>query len=231
MRLFDLAGVQEFAVGAPGFAAQFPAVGLVRFYRGGGSGHPFATAFADAGDAGFGIDCDAAGDLDVDGSPDMVAMTAGLNQSTMVLGSVRATSLAPGLQQFGTGTPGCGGLQHVNLRNPAAIGASPFVFTTSGAPPLALGLLLITDAVQTSGFDPFGLGVLFYVDLPSTIQFSYADMSSDAAGFGLAQVPTPVDPQLAGIDFYALSLWHWPGPCTPSIYSQSSSEALKVKLY
>lgn len=139
-------------------------------------------------------------DMNGDGGNDLVASNYYSN-SVSILHHQEA--LPGGLLQFGTGTPGCRGVQHVSATSAPQVNNSAFALTCTNAPRLALGLGLATDAATIPGSpDPFGLGILMIVDLLNSGQVFAFDTISDASGMSVVSAPIPNDPLLAGQIFY-----------------------------
>ncbi len=170
---------------------------------------------------GFGATIAPAGDLDGDGLADLFAGP----------GTVRAVSLRPkGLSFFGTGTPSCLGAATLTASSPLQSNLPGFEFRADHAPPLALGVLVLSEFGDPAGSDPFGLGVLLHVDLLASSWASAHDLVSDANGFARAPIPLPDMSPYAGMSATAQAIWYWPaagaGACGAAPYGLSTSRGL-----
>jgi hypothetical protein len=88
----------------------------------------------------------------------------------------------------------------------------------------------VTDS-QSLGGDPFSLGVNLLVDFSMATEVYGLDFLSDAAGMARAPAPLPNNPLLVGKVFYGQGLFAWPsGPCSPSTYSLSTSDAIALTI-
>ncbi len=169
------------------------------------------------------------GDADLDGRPDL--FVAGWNGSAVfVLPNLR--SLPAGAVPFGTGTPGCDGVQALGVHPEPKIGTPDFVVTSTNAPPLSLGLLIATDVADLAGSDPFGIDTILHVDLFGAMEIYAFDLYSDASGTAVALDPLPNDPQLVGRTFAKQAIWVWAGTatCMPSTFGLSSSRGLLLTI-
>lgn len=133
---------------------------------------------------------------------------------------VRVGAVAP----YGSGTPGCAGLQALSAASPATIGGD-FVLTCAGAPQSASGLVLIADQQDLSGTDPLGISLILHVGLASTVFLGF-DMPSDPSGVGSTLLPIPNTPAVAGATFFAQALWFWGTNCPALQFGLSSSNGL-----
>ncbi|MFN0204793.1 MAG: integrin alpha [Planctomycetota bacterium] len=229
----DQDGFDEFAVGAPKFSnTSFVNAGAVRLFEGSTAAH-ITTILGDGNESRLGTALSRAGDVNADGLPDLLALSPGGENlpGQQPAGHVRILSFAPGLEQFDNalGTPGCSGIEHINLKSFPSLTINPMIVTSSSSPPASLGLLFITDAANLGGFDPFGLGIVMYPDLINATESYFGDIVSDATGFGIGLVPVVNNPQFLGVDFYFQTLWYWgSGPCVPSASLLSSSQLLRL---
>ncbi|MBI3817955.1 MAG: hypothetical protein HY286_04630 [Planctomycetes bacterium] len=135
--------------------------------------------------------------------------------------------LAPvGLANYGSGTPGCLGYQHLTANQSPKVNAVDFRLICTNAPPSSLGLILITDVADVAGTDYFSLNFLVHLDLINSTQLLWADIDSNPVGFGESPVPLIIDPMLVGQTFYEQAIWYWTGCAPPSGTGFSSSDAL-----
>ncbi|MBI3819970.1 MAG: hypothetical protein HY286_14840 [Planctomycetes bacterium] len=148
------------------------------------------------------------------------------NLATIVI-NVTKPSLPAGLTQFGNGTPGCSGPHDLRANVSPKIGAANFELTCTKAPPVSLGLALISDS-QGTGNDPFFLGINLWVDLFAANEAWAFDMVSDGTGYALAPAEIPNNPALVGNHYYAQALFVWGWPCVPSWSHLSSSNGLEI---
>jgi IPT/TIG domain-containing protein len=131
------------------------------------------------------------------------------------------------LQLYGTGTPGCSGTQEVNADSLPKVGNTGFHLTCTNAPPNALGLGLVTNVQDVGGSDVFGIGVLLHVNLIFSTEVYTLDFVSGPTGFGVAAVPIPNVPILAGSIYFAQALWSWSSCSLPPL-QLSTSKGLKM---
>lgn len=142
---------------------------------------------------------------------------------------ISARALRPeGVDNYGTGTPGCFGPQNMDVSGIPAIGDASFSFVTSLAPPTALGLGLLSTIQDLAGSDPFGIQVILHVGLLGAPEVLPFDMVSDATMTGNATLGIPNVPALVGNIYYAQSLWAWTSICNPSLYGLSTSNGLRI---
>ncbi|HKD99552.1 MAG TPA: VCBS repeat-containing protein, partial [Planctomycetota bacterium] len=176
---------------------------------------------------GSGVATFALGDLDGDGHVDAV----GSDTNYSSLHVLRNVGEAPaGVVAYGTGTAGCLGVHGIGVSGPPAIGNVAFGVTTTNAPPLSLGLLLIADAPDFLGSDTFGIDLDLHVNLLGSGLVLAFDAYGDATGTAFAPVPLPGNPALIGITLYQQTIWAWlgAGACHVSTFALSSSRGLAV---
>jgi hypothetical protein len=165
-------------------------------------------------------------DVDGDGRPDVI--TSNLYAGSV---SVMLNGHSIGTEPFGTGTPGCAGPHNLTGQGAPQVGNANYSLTCSKTPPLATGLLMITDAADAIGSDPFALGVKLHVDLYASTQLIALNPTSDASGIGTVSVPIPPYPFLVGSTFYGQELWVWPlNVCFNFPFGLSTSNGLKLTL-
>ncbi|MFN0205162.1 MAG: FG-GAP repeat protein [Planctomycetota bacterium] len=141
----------------------------------------------------------------------------------------------PGSVSYGTGTPGCAGTHTLGLTHAPTINSPVFAITCDNAPPLSLGLAIITDSQDLAGSDPFGLGVLLHADLILPTEVITLDFYSDGTGYSeTAGATIPNNPTIVGNIYYACALWAWPtSTCTlPGFnpYNLSTSRGLAITI-
>lgn len=166
----------------------------------------------------FGYSVSLSGDLLIVGARYEGSIATGVNgdqsdNSASASGAAYVFNLDnnPGIAVFGTGTPGCTGTETLSVTHAPMINSPHFTLICSNAPPLSLGLGLITDSQDLAGSDPFALGVLLHTDFALATEVIAVDFYSDATGYsetvGLA---IPNNPLVIGATYYACALWAWP---------------------
>jgi len=143
---------------------------------------------------------------------------------------VQLSALAP----YGTGTAGCTGRPVLSGAPAPHVNTPTFALSCTNAPPLSVGLWMITDEADVAGSDPFGIGAKLYVDLFAATLLVTVNGSSDASGLGTAPAPIPNTASLAGATVFAQALWAWPsGSCTtnyPMPFGLSTSNGLEITI-
>lgn len=228
----NLDGVPDITVGAPHeLHGNHTNAGAVYLFQGQNGGLLGAHA-GSANDDKLGFSTGSAGDVNGDGFPDVFAVAPGSDFfGAYKPGYIRILSLAPGLSQYGEGTPGCNGKHWLNTNPAAKINTPNFYLTSSAAPPNSLGLGLIVDAPLAIPQDPFGLGADFLVDLLTSTDVNVLDLNSNSNGFGYGNIAIPNDPLLVGLTRFAQVFWYWGGgPCSPSASGLSSSDLLTITI-
>jgi hypothetical protein len=134
-----------------------------------------------------------------------------------------------GADAFGVGTPGCEGFHSLEAGSVPSVGNAQFYLSCSKTSANAIGLLLIGNSATIAGADPFNLGLLTYVGFDST-ELIAADMFSNFLGDGIAAVPIPPTPALAGSVYFAQALWFWGGACASDSFGLSSSNGLTLTI-
>jgi hypothetical protein len=136
----------------------------------------------------------------------------------------------PGIVTYGTGTPGCAGTQTLGTTHTPFINSPHFGITTDNAPPLSLGLCLMTDSQNVSGANPFGIGVLVHVDVFAATEILNFDFVSDINGFGVTlNSPIPNNLVLVGKTYYAMGLWV-ETQCALPPFNLSSSQGIAITI-
>lgn len=134
-----------------------------------------------------------------------------------------------GVLPYGTGAPGCSGAHALTADCSPVLGHPAYPLRCSAAPPLALGLLLLSDGFDIGGSDLLGFGFPFHVVPTPSLQWHL--LVSDAAGVSTWSTPIPVAPSLAGLAVAAQALWWWPpGICAPTPSGWSASHGLLLTL-
>mgnify|MGYP003693671923 CR=1 FL=1 len=122
-----------------------------------------------------------------------------------------------GVTYFGTGTPGCTGVNHLTATQSPIIGNPFFGLQCDNAPVNNVGFLFITDVINYSGSDTLGLGVVSYLDFIQSTQILAFYMPSGPNGTAAISIPVPNSPYLAGSQFSAQVFWYWAGQCAPPL--------------
>jgi len=204
-------------------ARTFHNAGVVSALLGTGGGTYGAPIDSVVGDSPLPI---AVTDLDGNGHLDILVGNFGAT-SVSELRSVVADPT--GISSFGTGTPGCAGIEGMTASGPATVGSTDFSVIATGAPPSSLGLLLFADAASVAGVDPFGLGVLSHLDFATLSVLFAFDVRSDGHGYATAPIPIVSDPAVAGLTLDAQTWWFWKS-CPPSPLGLSTSRGLAIVL-
>lgn len=132
-----------------------------------------------------------------------------------------------GLANYGTGTPGCSGYERMDALATPKVGQATFGLSTYSAPPLALGVGIVSNLQDLAGSDPFFVGALLHVAFAGATELYAVDMLSNANGLAQVAIPLPNSAALAGKQYFAQSLWAWPGAyCTLPPYQLSTSDGL-----
>lgn len=215
-------GYPDVVAGAPGFNS---GAGAVRVF----SGANFAPIFSYTGDSAadaMGTSVGAGGDIDNDGFADVVGGATGDDNNGSGSGSARAYSAVPvGITHFGTGTPGCSGVQLINGNGVPKINTPGFGIIGNRAPASSLNLLLAADGQLPAGGDQLGIFTTLYIDFfASTFVYGY-DFVADAKGSCGAAVPLPNDNGLIGLTVVMQSVSAWPTNCGLGALQLSSSVA------
>lgn len=185
-----------------------------------------ATNLTDA----FGSSVAGAGDLNGDGTPDLLVGAPRADGAGDESGSVLVYSLRPiGVEPYGASTPGCAGAQRLVANSVPDIGNVNFRYGANRAPASSLGLLLASDSKSPSGSDPFGIGIALYVDLFAATEVFALDMVSDAAGFAQFASPLAANPALVGKKYFLQVLWAW-NSCALPPYGLSASHGLEITI-
>ncbi|MBI3818328.1 MAG: hypothetical protein HY286_06515 [Planctomycetes bacterium] len=136
-----------------------------------------------------------------------------------------------GLNNYGSGTPGCAGLERMDASGAPNTNNFGFQLMCDRAPANQLGLGIVTDLQDATGSDSFGIGLLMHVGLAGANEIIALDFYSDNLGFGVAAAPIPNDPSLIGKKYFAQAIWLWtPASCVPSNYGLSSSDGLEIQI-
>lgn len=176
----------------------------------------------------FGKGVAAAGDVNADGTIDLLVGAPFADPSGTSSGNLKVLSLVPqGVAYYGSGTPGCNGTQKLRVSAPPKVGMASLAYGVENVPAGALGLLLVTDSQDFAGSDPFAIGVKLHVDFFAATQVYGIDINGTANGHGFAVTPIGNDPQLAGLHFYVQSVWSWVS-CSLPPFNLSSSTAAEV---
>ncbi|MFN0204795.1 MAG: PQQ-dependent sugar dehydrogenase [Planctomycetota bacterium] len=145
---------------------------------------------------------------------------------------VPVTPVIVGVTSYGVGTPGCAGNQTLSVNCSPVVNNAGFRINTTNCPPSSIGLGIVTDVQDVAGADHLGVGVLLHCALAGATELLTFDATSDGLGVGTALAPVPNNPLLAGMDFYASTLWAWsPVTCVlpgANVYNLSTSNGLAI---
>jgi hypothetical protein len=137
-------------------------------------------------------------DFDADGDIDLLLSSDGGVNANFLANMAAPVS---GFLAFGSGTPGCWGTLGLAAGGAPSVGNAQFKVLATGAPPNALGLLLLGNGADLAGSDPLGVGCVFHVDLlASTLLLGFNALDDDG-GCAAAAVPVPNIPALLGGQF------------------------------
>jgi hypothetical protein len=137
----------------------------------------------------------------------------------------------PILVSYGAGTPGCNGFANLTASPAPQVNTPTFTMTSTNVPPGSLGLTLITNTADVNGTDPFSIGAKLHVNLFTSTDTSTLDAFSDAFGNGTATATIPNSPFLAGLTYYAQTLWAWPvSTCFIPPYNLSTTNGLGITI-
>lgn len=134
------------------------------------------------------------------------------------------SSTAPIAQ--GTGTPGCAGVQTMDLLGPALIGNANFGVVCDNTPTTGLGFLGLGGQPDLVGHDWAGVGALIHLDLPNSPGLIAVPFPSDPSGTSELAFTLPNTPALIGVQLHAQSVWRWTGTCSLPPFDYSSSRLL-----
>lgn len=227
----DNDGYGDYAIGTFEINFVTPAAGYVKVV----SGKTAEVLYTIGGTASecFGLSVDAAGDVDQDGVPDLVAGGPYDDAFGTHAGLARVISCRPkGIQHYGTVPNGCAGPELLVAHGVPFTGSTTFGYRVNHAPANALGLLLVTDSQDPNpnGTDVFGVGVQLLVDFFLATEIYGLDITSDALGYGALDTPITNNPALAGLEYYAQTVWAWTGGCSLPPFGLSASTGLKIKI-
>lgn len=135
-----------------------------------------------------------------------------------------------GMSNYGIGTPGCAGPQNMSANSAPVVNNPSFYLTTTNCPPSSLGLILVANAPDAIGTDPLSIGILLHIDLINSTELVPIDSVSNGFGFAASMGPIPIDPTLAGLTFYAQSIWAWTSCTTAPPLNLSSSNGLAITI-
>jgi len=161
------------------------------------------------------------------GSVSMAQFLPGPGAASISVPTTLPSSL--GFSNYGAGTPGCSGDEHLCANSPPSINNAAFAFTCDNTPPSSLGLGIIGDVAIPGGADPIGLGFTLLIHLFTSTSLFSVNFNSDAAGNATAPAPIPNDPTFVGVTLNAQGLFVWSGgPCVPSPFLISTSNGVSL---
>jgi len=167
-----------------------------------------------------------AGDLNGDGQPDLVAANVLSDDVYAYLNTMPAIQ---GVTPYGTGTPGCTGLEQLSTSSTPAIGNASFALRCTNAPPSSIGLWLVADAADVAGFEFFGMTL--HVGLATSTFLLSFNAASAPDGFAVAPLPIPNVPAFVGAKLYSQAIWVWAiNVCFNFPVGLSSSNGLEITL-
>lgn len=176
---------------------------------------------------GFGYGVGAAGDVNQDGTPDLIAGSSTASDPVDGAGMFKLISMWPnGVTRYGTSTPGCNGPQSLKMGGAATIG-DWFYFGSNNVEPNSLGAALVTDSQDLAGSDLFGLGITLYVDFLLATEFFSIDTFGTPDGFSASGAFVPNTPGLVGQDYYLQQVNYWTQCSLPPL-NLSATDAIKI---
>ncbi|MEX1026239.1 MAG: integrin alpha [Planctomycetota bacterium] len=211
-------GYPDFCAGSDGDDAGGSNAGSLRAFSG-KDGSEIMTVPGDAANRRMGTAMGGGHDVNGDGVKDAIASS---NQSARAW----VVSFVPtGVEPFGTGTPGCAGMQPIGTNGPATVGDAGFTVYSGNSTPGAGAILAIS-----ANDDPLGtlfLGALLHVAGGGFFQLVAAP-PADAKGSLAIPVPVPNDSAQIGMTytFQVGSLW----PSASCGESVSTSRGLRVTI-
>jgi hypothetical protein len=226
-------GFGDFAVGALADSALLAGPGFVKFFDGASATPLFTLDGANLGDqAGAAIA--AIGDVTGDGALECIIGAPGVTGGTVPAipgaGLAEIFDFSPvGLSLYGTGTPGCSGIETMYGNIWPAVGNANFRISTMSSAPNSLALGLICSSKLAPPSDVFGLGFLLDIDLLASAEVYELDIPTDALGRGSVSVPIPNNAGFVGKQYFGQVISYWAnGPCSPGPIQLSSSYGLKI---
>jgi hypothetical protein len=146
----------------------------------------------------------AIGDLDANGTMDVVAPNSDAGSIAVLLNQIAQPA---GLALYGAGTSGCSATLALSANSAPKVNHADFALTATNAPPLSLGLGLVTSGQDLYGTDPYGIGVKLHVDLFGSPEAFPFDCVSGPSGTCFLPVPIPDLPQLGGATYFFQTIW------------------------
>lgn len=178
----------------------------------------------------------AAVDWNLDGRTDIVAASntdpAYTYNSQIALISNQSLPLTSALYNYGSGTPGCSGILTLGANGAPKISTQPFVLECNNAPPLAPGIVIITDVADASGSDPFGIGAILHVNFPMATEIFSSEFTTSATGNGIVISSIPNIPAIVGNNYFAQMLVIAPPgfDCAGGPFQLASSRGLGITI-
>ncbi|MBL8696191.1 MAG: FG-GAP repeat protein [Planctomycetes bacterium] len=220
-------GFEDIIAGATEANLLFPGQGFVKVISGilGVEKYQFdGQASADF----FGSAISGGGDVNADGTIDIIVGAPFWDGTTNSQGLVKSISLKPAsVTYYGTSSPSCSAPQVLKVAQPPKIGTYYFEWGVNNVPP-GLGLLLVTNAIG-DGSDPFGIGVGLWVSLFTTEVYGIDIQGYPQSNGGFTYTPLPNSAPLVGQTFYGQTLWAW-SSCSLPPYNLSTSSAVAITL-
>ncbi|MBL8695390.1 MAG: SBBP repeat-containing protein [Planctomycetes bacterium] len=135
----------------------------------------------------------------------------------------------PGLNAYGTGTPGCAGPHLLAAHSTPKLNNPHFALTCANAPRGANGILIYSSAPEPVGVDSLGIGALSHIQILGA-SLGWLDLSAPPQGTSTTKLPIPNSPHFLGLKVYAQAFWLWPAsqPCPQLPFGLSSSNGLEI---
>lgn len=138
----------------------------------------------------------------------------------------------PGIQAYGTGTPGCAGPHLLAAHSTPKLNNPYFALTCSNAPPSALGIAIYSTGQDLTGSDSLGIGTLSHIQFLGS-PLDWSDLLSTPQGTATVKLPIPGASALAGTTVFAQAFWLWSGahacPQLPNGISSSNGLQLVIQ--
>lgn len=135
---------------------------------------------------------------------------------------IAASPVVQGVYNFGDGTPGCAGKCTLVAESSPVVGNPHFNVRAAKGASVALGLLIVGDAISNTGLDVFNLGFVLYFDIPNLTEVAGLDLFSGPNGNSTATIAIPNNPQIVGSTWLLQGVWYWElGNCNGGSFSST----------